>query len=233
MERAWAFFNSSGSESVESAIHMAILYWQHLRPPVEDRADLPLPELPRLDARAPSGCPARRGARPSSSCWRRTRSRRRRTPTSAPGARPSRRSSSRSPRSRTRSRRAAPTTSPPSSSSRSPGASAAAVVPPDGYLERRARGVRPLRGADDLRRDHHGASGAPAPGSASQHWDFSPDIVTFAKGVTSGHAALLRHGGGGPCRRRLHAPRPTASRGATRSRATRSGAPWPREADPR
>ncbi len=33
MERASAFFNSSGSESVESAIHMAILYWRHLGKP--------------------------------------------------------------------------------------------------------------------------------------------------------------------------------------------------------
>ena len=33
MERAWGFFNSSGSESVESAIHLAVLYWQHLGKP--------------------------------------------------------------------------------------------------------------------------------------------------------------------------------------------------------
>ena len=109
------------------------------RPAVEDRADLPLPELPRLDPRAPWACPARRGARRSSSCWRRTRSRRRRTPTSAPGARRSRRSSSPSRRSRTPSRRAAPTTSRPSSWSPSPAPAAPRSCRPDGYFERCAR----------------------------------------------------------------------------------------------
>ncbi len=38
MDRAWAFFNSSGSESVESAIHLALLYWQHLGQP--DKVEL-------------------------------------------------------------------------------------------------------------------------------------------------------------------------------------------------
>ncbi len=28
MQRSWAFFNSSGSESVESAMHLSLLYWQ-------------------------------------------------------------------------------------------------------------------------------------------------------------------------------------------------------------
>lgn len=29
MEAAWSFFNSSGSESVESALHLALLYWRY------------------------------------------------------------------------------------------------------------------------------------------------------------------------------------------------------------
>ena len=33
MDRGWAFFNSSGSESVESAIHLALLDWQHVGRP--------------------------------------------------------------------------------------------------------------------------------------------------------------------------------------------------------
>lgn len=33
MARTWSFFNSSGSESVESAIHLALLYWQLLGQP--------------------------------------------------------------------------------------------------------------------------------------------------------------------------------------------------------
>ena len=173
------------------------------RPPVEDRADLALPQLPRLDARRarPVGLGVAR--RRSSSCWRRTPSRRPRTPTSARAARRSRRSSSRSPRSRTRSRPAAPTTSPPSSASRSRGASGAAIVPPDGYFERAARGLRPLRGAADLRRDHHRLR-------AHRHLvrraalGLQPDIVTFAKGVTSGMLPFSGHGGGGPRGRRLH-----------------------------
>ena len=45
MERASAFFNSSGSESVESAIHMAILYWQHLGKPSKIEAIMLAPPL--------------------------------------------------------------------------------------------------------------------------------------------------------------------------------------------
>ena len=33
MDRGWAFFNSSGSESIESAIHLALLYWKHMGRP--------------------------------------------------------------------------------------------------------------------------------------------------------------------------------------------------------
>jgi adenosylmethionine-8-amino-7-oxononanoate aminotransferase len=35
MPRTWSFFNSSGSESVESAIHLALLYWQLLGQPAK------------------------------------------------------------------------------------------------------------------------------------------------------------------------------------------------------
>ena len=47
----WCFFNSSGSESVESAIQLALRYWQLRGVPVEDRPDLALAVVPRLDAR--------------------------------------------------------------------------------------------------------------------------------------------------------------------------------------
>ncbi len=47
----WCFFNSSGSESVESAIQLARRYWQLRGRPGQDRPDLPLAVVPRLDAR--------------------------------------------------------------------------------------------------------------------------------------------------------------------------------------
>ena len=49
----WCFFNSSGSESVESAIQLALRYWQLRGTPVQDRPDLALAVVPRLDARRP------------------------------------------------------------------------------------------------------------------------------------------------------------------------------------
>ena len=51
MERGWAFFNSSGSESIESAIHLALLYWQHQGRTGKTAARLALPQLPRVDPR--------------------------------------------------------------------------------------------------------------------------------------------------------------------------------------
>ena len=47
----WCFFNSSGSESVESAIQLALRYWQLRGHSGQDRPDLTLAVLPRLDAR--------------------------------------------------------------------------------------------------------------------------------------------------------------------------------------
>ena len=51
MERAWGFFDSSGSESVESAIHLAILYWQHLGQPSKLELISRYPSYHRLDPR--------------------------------------------------------------------------------------------------------------------------------------------------------------------------------------
>ena len=47
----WCFFNSSGSESVESAIQLALALLAAARPSGQDRPDLALAVVPRLDAR--------------------------------------------------------------------------------------------------------------------------------------------------------------------------------------
>ena len=112
MARHWCFFNSSGSESVESAIHLALLYWQLRGQP--GKTDLisrwPSFHGSTLGALSLSGSSWREV---SSRSWPSTRSRRRRTPTSAGAAR--RRGGGRAAReSRTRSCGAARSTSPPS-----------------------------------------------------------------------------------------------------------------------
>ena len=45
----WCFFNSSGSEANESAMHLAVLYWELQGKPGQDRLPVARHQLPRLD----------------------------------------------------------------------------------------------------------------------------------------------------------------------------------------
>jgi adenosylmethionine-8-amino-7-oxononanoate aminotransferase len=184
MERAWSFFNSSGSESIESAIHLALLYWQHLGEPSKVE----------LVSRYPSFHGSTFGALGlSGSKWR--------GPfdhllDNSPVAQ--------APNADIRARRtqeaelafglqqieaallergpenvAAVFLEPIS------GASGAAIVPPDGYLQ----GVRDL--CDRYRvllicDETITGFGRTGTWWGCDHWAVAPDIVTFAKGVTSG-----------------------------------------------
>ena len=106
------------------------------------------------------------------------------------------------------------------------GASTAAVVPPDGYLE----GVRALCDRYDvLMICDETVTGFGRTGTwwAVDHWDVQPDIVTFAKGVTSGVDALLRAGHQPDGSLTSSPPRRRVSPSATRTRATRSAARSP------
>jgi adenosylmethionine-8-amino-7-oxononanoate aminotransferase len=184
MERSWAFFNSSGSESVESAIHLALLYWQHLGEP----------QKTELVSRYPSFHGSTFGALGlSGSKWRRPFDH---LLDDSPVAQ--------APNSDIRSGRspeqelafgldqiesalvergpenvAAVFLEPIS------GASGAAIVPPAGYLQ----GVRAL--CDRYRvllicDETITGFGRTGTWWGCDHWNVAPDIMTFAKGVTSG-----------------------------------------------
>jgi adenosylmethionine-8-amino-7-oxononanoate aminotransferase len=184
MERAWAFFNSSGSEAIESAIDMAIVYWQHLGKTgkVELISRYPSFHGTTLGALGLSGSRWRQSLEPIL---------KENAVAQVPGADIRARRSdaeelafglgqiedaivSRGP-----DRVAAVFLEPIT------GASAAAVVPPDGYLE----GVRALCDRyEALMICDETITGFGRTGSwwGSNHWSAEPDIVTFAKGVTSG-----------------------------------------------
>jgi len=184
MERGWAFFNSSGSESIESAIHLALLFWQHQGRPGKTE----------LISRYPSFHGSTLGALGlSGSRW-----------ALAFEHVLGQNAVAQAPNSNIRAGRSPeeelafglqqiedaivargpenvaavflePTT----------GASGASVVPPDGYLE----GVRDLCDRFDVLMicDETVTSfGRTGTWFGVDHWDVSPDIVTFAKGVSSG-----------------------------------------------
>ena len=184
MERGWAFFNSSGSESIESAIHLALLYWQHVGKPGKTE----------LISRYPSFHGSTLGALGlSGSRWRQGFEH---VLDDNPVAQ--------APNADIRSHRS------PSEElsfglqqiedalvARDPdnvaaiflepisGASTAAVVPPDGYLE----GVRALCDRYDvLMICDETVTGFGRTGQwwGVDHWGVQPDMVSFAKGVTSG-----------------------------------------------
>lgn len=184
MDGGWGFFNSSGSESVESAIHMAVLYWQHLGKPSKLE----------LISRYPSYHGSTLGALGlSGSRWRQAFELilEKNAIAQAPGADiRARRSEAEELAfgleqieeaivSRGADHVAAVFLEPIS------GASAAAVVPPDGYLE----GVRELcdrYGVLMICDETVTAFGRTGAWFAVDHWGVRPDIVTFAKGVSSG-----------------------------------------------
>jgi adenosylmethionine-8-amino-7-oxononanoate aminotransferase len=184
MDRGWAFFNSSGSESVESAIHLALLYWQHLGKPGKTQ----------LISRYPSFHGSTLGALGlSGSRWRQgfehvlednpvaqapnadIRSKRTEAEELAFGLQQIEDALlARGPENV-----AAVFLEPIS------GASTAAVVPPDGYLE----GVRALCDRYEvLMICDETVTGFGRTGTwfALDHWGVQPDIVSYAKGVTSG-----------------------------------------------
>jgi adenosylmethionine-8-amino-7-oxononanoate aminotransferase len=184
MPRGWSFFNSSGSESVESAIHLALLYWQYRG----------RPEKVELIGRVPGFHGSTLGALSlSGSKWRKAFDhvlapnavaetpgadiRARRTPEEA--CRFGLQELERAIEARGAQNVAAVFLEPIT------GASAAAVVPPDGYLQ----GVRDLCDRHDvLLVADETITGFGRTGCwwASDHWGVAPDVTTFAKGVTSG-----------------------------------------------
>ncbi len=184
MERGWAFFNSSGSESVESAIHLALLYWQHVGQP----------QKTGLISRFPSFHGSTMGALGlSGSRWRLAFDHvlEENAVAETPSADIR---SGRTPEqelafglsqiedaimARGADRVAAVFLEPIS------GASAAAVVPPDGYLE----GVRALCDRHDvLMICDETVTGFGRTGVwwGVDHWQVSPDLISFAKGASSG-----------------------------------------------
>ena len=184
MDRAWGFFNSSGSESVEAAIHMAILYWQHLGRPGKIE----------LISRYPSYHGSTLGALGlSGSRWRQAFEvvLAKNAVAQAPGADIR---AGRTPEqelafglaqiedaivSRGADTVAAVFLEPIS------GASAAAAVPPEGYLE----GVRRLcttYGVLMICDETITGFGRTGEWWGTSHSSARPDIITFAKGVTSG-----------------------------------------------
>jgi adenosylmethionine-8-amino-7-oxononanoate aminotransferase len=184
MDRGWAFFNSSGSESIESAIHLALLYWQHVGRPSKTQ----------LVSRFPSFHGSTLGALGlSGSRWRESfdhvlddnavaqapnadiRSGRTQQEELAFGLKQIEDALIRRGPENVAAVFLEPIT----------GASTAAVVPPDGYLE----GVRDLCDRYEVLMicDETVTSfGRTGQWWAVDHWGVHPDIVSFAKGVSSG-----------------------------------------------
>lgn len=184
LDRSWSFFNSSGSESVESAIHLSLLYWQ-----LRGR-----PSKVELISRYPSYHGSTLGALGlSGSKWR--------SPFELVLAK---NAVAQTPNADIRARRtpaeelefavgeledaiarrgaehvAAVFLEPIS------GASAAAVVPPDGYLER-VREVCDRYEVLMICDETITGFGRTGTWFGVDHWNVKPDVLTFAKGVTSG-----------------------------------------------
>jgi adenosylmethionine-8-amino-7-oxononanoate aminotransferase len=184
MPNSSAFFNSSGSESVESAMHMAILYWQHLGKP----------NKLEFISRYPSYHGSTLGALGlSSSRWRKEFELLldKNAIAQVAGA------DIRARRSDEDELRFGLEQIEDAIVSRGPdhvaavflepitGASAAAVVPPEGYID----GLRELcnrYGVLMICDETITGFGRTGEWWASSHWEGKPDIITFAKGVTSG-----------------------------------------------
>jgi adenosylmethionine-8-amino-7-oxononanoate aminotransferase len=184
MPEAWAFFNSSGSESVESAIHMAVLYYKHLgrssklelisRFPSYHGSTLGALGLSGSRWRQPFELILEKNAVAQAPCAD-IRARRTQEQELAFGLEQIEDAIV----SRGADHVAAVFLEAIS------GASAAAVVPPPGYVE----GVRELCDRYDvLMVVDETITGFGRTGAwwGSSHYGVAPDIVTFAKGVTSG-----------------------------------------------
>ena len=184
MDDAWCFFNSSGSESVESAIHLALLYWQYRGQGT--KTDL-ISRIPgyhgsTLGALSLSGSRWRKAFEPVLEKY---------PCVPAPNA-------------DIRGRRSAADETEWAAGAIEDvilqrgaehiaavflepitGASGAAVVPPDGYLAR----VREICDRHDVLLicdETITAFGRTGSWFAVDHWGVVPDVITYAKGVTSG-----------------------------------------------
>ena len=184
MPQASAFFNSSGSESVESAIQAALVYWQRRG----------RPEKTQLLSRYPGFHGSTTGALAlSGSKWRAAfdhllapnavveapgadiRARRDATESLSHGIAQWEAAIAAVGAERVAAIFLEPIT----------GASGAAVVPPDGYLP----AVRELCDRHEIlliADETITGFGRTGRWWGTQHWDTAPDITTFAKGVTSG-----------------------------------------------
>ena len=184
MERPWCFFNSSGSESVESAIHLALLYWQYRGKPGKTDLISRIPSFhgSTLGALSLSGSRWRKAFEPvlaKHPC------------VPAPNA------DIRGGRSPEAEAAWAAGAIEDVILQRGPehvaavflepitGASGAAVVPPDGYL-RQVREICDRHEVLLIADETITAFGRTGAWFASQHWDVVPDAITYAKGVTSG-----------------------------------------------
>jgi adenosylmethionine-8-amino-7-oxononanoate aminotransferase len=204
----WSFFNSSGSESVESAIHLALLYWQYRGRPRKTELIGRWPGFhgSTLGALSVSGSKWRSAfdhVLPANAVaaapWADIRDRHTAEQAVAAGV--------------TALERAIVERDPETVAAvflePITGASAAAVVPPDGYLP----AVRELCDRYEvLLVADETITGFGRTGRwwATDHWGVAPDVTTFAKGVTSGivpfsgmvvagHvASVLSEGGGFP-----------------------------------
>ena len=184
MPRTWSFFNSSGSESVESAIHLALLYWQLLGQPAKTEFISRYPSYhgSTIAALGLSGTSRRDSfeALLTKNAVAQTPNadiRARRTPAdevefaikqledaiAARGA-----------------DKIAGVFLEPIT-----GASGAAVTPPDGYLQR-VRELCTRHGLLMICDETITGFGRTGTWFGVEHWGVSPDVITFAKGVTSG-----------------------------------------------
>ena len=184
MPDAWAFFNSSGSESIESAIHLALLYWQHRGRPQKTEVIGRFPSFhgSTFAALGLSGSKWRQSfesvlddnAVVQAPCADIRSGRSDEEELTFGLAELERAILERGPQNV-----AAVFLEPIT------GASAAAVVPPEGYLA----GVRRLCDQYDvLMICDETITGFGRTGRwwAVDHWGVAPDLLTFAKGVTSG-----------------------------------------------
>ncbi|MGI9117893.1 MAG: aspartate aminotransferase family protein [Gaiellales bacterium] len=184
MPDAWAFFNSSGSESVESAINLTVLHWQ----------ELGRPSKTGLLSRVPSYHGSTIGALGLSGTARRDAYEALLDPNAVaptPGADISARRTPEAERDHALAELESailardPDTLGAVFLEPITGASGAALTPPDGYLE----GVRELCTRYELLMicdETITGFGRTGTWFAVEHWDVQPDVITFAKGVTSG-----------------------------------------------
>jgi adenosylmethionine-8-amino-7-oxononanoate aminotransferase len=184
MPRTWSFFNSSGSESVESAIHLALLYWQLLGQPAKTEFISRYPSYhgSTIAALGLSGTSRRDSfeALLTKNAVAQTPNvdiRARRTP--ADEVEFAIKQLEDAIATRGADKIAGVFLEPIT------GASGAAVTPPDGYLQR-VRELCTRHGLLMICDETITGFGRTGTWFGVEQWGVSPDVITFAKGVTSG-----------------------------------------------